>query len=127
MRNQANAKRSDVEFAVGDLVYVKLHPYRQSTVAHRKNMKLARRYFGPFLITARIGVVAYKLRLLENVHIHDVFHVSLLKKHFGPAPAIEAALPLDFMGARPLITHVAVLDRRTIIVHGQYVPQILVQ
>lgn len=42
MRNQANSHRSDVEFAVGDLVYVNFHPYRQSTVAHRKNMKLTR-------------------------------------------------------------------------------------
>lgn len=79
------------------------------------------------MITDQIGAVAYKLKLPEHARIHNVFHVSLLKKHVGPAPSEAAALPSDFVGARPLIKPVAVLDRRTILVHGQPVPQILVQ
>ncbi|GKE89402.1 hypothetical protein Tco_1566877 [Tanacetum coccineum] len=47
----------------------------------RKKGKLAPRYVGPFEILERIGPVAYRLRLLEELSgVHDMFHVSNLKK-----------------------------------------------
>lgn len=90
-------------------------------------MKLAKRYFGLFPISGRVGPVAYKLVIPENARIHDVFHVSLLKKHHGPAPSGSPTLPSDFVGSRPLIQPVAVLDKRTILVRNQTIPQVLVQ
>jgi hypothetical protein len=41
--------------------------------------KLFLKYIGPFEIMARVNIVSYKLKLLENMNIHYVFHVSLLK------------------------------------------------
>lgn len=50
MKIQADKKRRYFEFAVGDIVLVKLQPYRQHSLALRKNQKLGMRCFGPFEI-----------------------------------------------------------------------------
>ncbi|XP_062114580.1 uncharacterized protein LOC133825685 [Humulus lupulus] len=77
MRQQANKRRRDIQFKLGDLVLVKLQPYRQTTVANRLNSKLCRRYFGPFEIVARAGPVAYTLKLPQGSRIHPTFHWTL--------------------------------------------------
>lgn len=60
-------------------MYLKLRPYRQVSVAKKRNEKLAQRYFRPYQITQRIGQVAYKLQLPPHSNIHPVLHVSQLK------------------------------------------------
>ena len=93
MKQQANKKRSDRKFHVGDLVYVKLQPYRQTTVANRNYLKLSTKYFGPFSVLARLGAVAYKLDLPPTSKIYPVLHVSQLKQHIGPV-LTQPSLPL---------------------------------
>lgn len=80
MKSHADKKRTDRSFEVGDFVYLKLQPYVQSSIAQRSSNKLAFRYFGPFKVLSRIGLVAYKLQLPEASAVHPVFHVSLLTK-----------------------------------------------
>lgn len=63
MQAQANSHRSDKEFQVGDWVFVKLQPYRQSTLSIFTYHKLTSKYFGPYPIMERIRVVSYKLLL----------------------------------------------------------------
>jgi hypothetical protein len=61
MKCQADKRRVDRQFTVGDAVYLKLQSYVQSFVAHRANHKLSFKFFGPFTIQEHIGKVAYKL------------------------------------------------------------------
>jgi len=83
----------DKDFKCGDLVYLKIQPYKQLTVANHAFHKLVARYYGPFKVLKRIRKVAYKLELPTRTKMHDVFHVSLLKKHHG-AHTVSTDLPV---------------------------------
>lgn len=93
MKLQADKKRQDVQFKVGETVLVKLQPYGKHSVDLRKNNKLAMHYFGLFPIVQRIGAVAYKLHLPDRAKIHLVYHVSQLKAFHGTM--YEPYLPLS--------------------------------
>jgi hypothetical protein len=81
MKFQADKGRSECQFDVGDIVFLKLQPYIQSSLAPRAN--LAFKFFGPFPVIRWVGVVAYKLGLPTSSSVHPVFHVSQLKKVMG--------------------------------------------
>ena len=93
MKQQADRKRLDRSFEVGDLVYVKLQPYCQTAIANRQCLKLSARYFGPYAVLAKVGMVVYKLDLPSTSKVHPVFHVSQLKRHVGPCDS-QSHLPL---------------------------------
>ncbi|WVZ80230.1 hypothetical protein U9M48_027723 [Paspalum notatum var. saurae] len=79
-KSYADVRRRDLTFKVDDFVYLKVSPMRG---VRRFNMKgkLAPRFISPFKIVERKGEVAYKLELPSNLSgIHNVFHVSQLKK-----------------------------------------------
>ncbi|GJW41204.1 putative reverse transcriptase domain-containing protein [Tanacetum coccineum] len=79
-RSYANVRRKPLEFQVGDRVMLKVTPCK-GVIRFRKQGKLNARYIGPFKILDRIGQVAYKLELLEELrNVHNTFHVSNLKK-----------------------------------------------
>jgi hypothetical protein len=73
-------RRRDLSFEVGDFVYIKVSRMR-GTHRFKVKGKLAPRYVGPFKIVDRRGEVAYQLELPPQFsNVHDVFHVSQLKK-----------------------------------------------
>ncbi|CAM8951450.1 unnamed protein product [Rhodiola kirilowii] len=127
MRQSANRHRLEKSFAVGEWVFIRLQPYRQNSVRNQKTSKLAKRFFGPFEITARIGPVAYKLKLPDTARIHDVFHVSLLRKCPNPLLADTWSLPDVFIGGHPLQTPMDILAFRNVKNHlGTWDNEVLV-
>ncbi|CAL5199682.1 unnamed protein product [Lathyrus oleraceus] len=127
MKNQADKKRIDVSLAVGDLVLVKLQPYRQHSVTLRRNQKLGMRYFGPFPVTAKIGSVAYKLQLPDAAKIHPVFHISQLKLFKGIPQEQYMPLPLTTTDTGPVIAPIAILQARSVKKGSNIISQVLVQ
>nr|GEZ77325.1 hypothetical protein [Tanacetum cinerariifolium] len=92
MKANANRHRRDLEFKECEFVLVKLQPYRQVSVANRLFVKLNPRYYGPYEVLAWVGPVAYKIKLPPSSLIHDVFHVSFLRRFIGPLPAAVSEL-----------------------------------
>ncbi|GKB55015.1 reverse transcriptase domain-containing protein [Tanacetum coccineum] len=84
-KSYADNRRKPLEFEVGDRVMLKVSPWK-GVIRFGKKGKLAPRYVGPFEILERIGPVAYRLRLPEELSgVHDTFHVSNLKKCLADA------------------------------------------
>lgn len=109
MKLQADKKCTERSFQVGDMVFLKLQPYVQTSVVHRSNHKLAFRFYGPYQVLEKIGTVTYRLALPATSRIHPIFHVSQLKQCLSPKHQVQSALPTD---SASLQIPVCVLQRR---------------
>ena len=80
-KSYADPKRRDVEFQVGDYVFLKVSPMK-GVMRFGKKGKVVPRYIGPYEILERIGLVAYRLALPPDMsQVHPVLHVSMLRKY----------------------------------------------
>nr|GFC40220.1 putative reverse transcriptase domain-containing protein [Tanacetum cinerariifolium] len=85
-KSYADLRRKPLEFQVGDLVMLKVSPWKE-VVCSGKRGKLNPKYIGPFKVLAKVGTVAYRLELPEQVsRVHSTFHVSNLKKCLSDEP-----------------------------------------
>lgn len=107
---QYNSSHREIHFNMGDQVLLRLQPHRQSSLAKRTNKKLSSRYYGPFEVLAKIGQVAYKLKLPDSSSIHPVFHVSCLKSFRGSLPHTSTLPNLPPASTEP--SRHTVLDNR---------------
>ncbi|KAK1696735.1 hypothetical protein QYE76_013432 [Lolium multiflorum] len=79
-KSYADKRRREMTFEIGDFVYLKVSPLKGMQRFQLKG-KLAPRYVGPFKVLSRRGEVSYQLELPEEMAaVHNVFHISLLRK-----------------------------------------------
>ena len=94
-RSYANLKRADIEFNVGDKVFLKISPWK-GVIRFGRRGKLSPRFIGPYEVIERIGLVTYQLALppiLERVH--NIFHVSILRKYRSNPTHILKEQPVE--------------------------------
>ncbi|GKC75344.1 ty3-gypsy retrotransposon protein [Tanacetum coccineum] len=114
MEMKANRKRHGVGFNPGDMVLVKLQPYRQVTLAKCFSNKLAKRYYGPFEVLGRVGKVA---ELPEEEH----------EGHPLEREEVVAKLPEEEHECHPLEQPLAICDSRLVLRNGLPTRRVLVQ
>ncbi|XP_058202949.1 uncharacterized protein LOC131317410 [Rhododendron vialii] len=126
-KNYADRRRCPLSFEEGDHVFLKVSP-RRGLSRFGKKGKLSPRYIGPFDIIEKIGEVAYRLALPPKLSgVHDVFHVSMLRK-YEPDPShvlqwSELELEADVSyGEEPM----RILDSRDQILRGKTIPLVRV-
>jgi hypothetical protein len=111
-KSYADKRRRGISFEIEDFIYLKVSPMR-GTRRFRVKWKLAPRYVGPFKIIDHKGEVAYQLDLSPQLsEVHDVFHVSQLKKCLRVP---EEQLPMEYLDIGGDLTYserlIRILDR----------------
>nr|CAN74305.1 hypothetical protein VITISV_035483 [Vitis vinifera] len=96
-KSYVDHRRRDLEFEVGDHVFLKVSPMKSVMRFGRKG-KLSPRFVGPFEILERVGTLAYKVALPPSLSkVHNVFHVSTLRKYiYDPSHVVELE-PIQFL------------------------------
>ena len=80
-KSYVDLHRRDIEYVVGDKVFLKVSPWKK-ILRFGRHGKLSPRYIGPYEVIERVGPLAYKLALPPELsQIHNVFHVSMLKRY----------------------------------------------
>ncbi|KAI3672598.1 hypothetical protein L6452_38693 [Arctium lappa] len=113
-KSYADKRRSDLEFQIGDYVLLKVSPWK-GVIRFRKRGKLGPRYIGPYKVIARVGKVAYRLELPDELSlIHNTFHVSQLRKCVTDETAV---IPLEDIQIDERLNYVenpiAIIERNT--------------
>ncbi|KAL0541274.1 hypothetical protein IC582_021316 [Cucumis melo] len=94
-KSYADVRRKDLEFEIGDKVFLKVAPMK-GVLRFERRGKLSPRFVGPFEILERIGPVAYRLALPPSLStVHDVFHISMLRKYVPNPSHVVDYEPLE--------------------------------
>ncbi|KAM2022258.1 hypothetical protein ACFX16_044182 [Malus domestica] len=94
-KSLADKHATNRKYDVSDWVFLKLSPWKY-VVRFGKKGKLSLRYIGPYMITERVGEVAYRLELPPELSkVHDVFHVSMLRHYVSDPSHVIPPQPLE--------------------------------
>ncbi|XP_017639964.1 uncharacterized protein LOC108481327 [Gossypium arboreum] len=126
-KSYADLRRRDIEFSFGDQIFLKVSPWKK-VLRFGSNRKLSLRFIGPYRVLKRVGLVAYQLELpLELDRIHDVFHVSILRRYCSDHSLV---IPIDEVEVRPNLTYeeepVQILDRKVKKLRKKHIPLVKV-
>ncbi|KAL8155372.1 hypothetical protein AgCh_000671 [Apium graveolens] len=112
-RKYADPTRKDMEFEIREAVLLKVSPWKGLSRFGKKG-KLSLRYVGPFEILKRVGKVAYELALPPHMqHIHNVFHVSMLKRYLLDSNHVIEYEPIEIQPDLSFVEQpVQILDKK---------------
>jgi hypothetical protein len=127
-KSYVDHRRRELSFEVGDFVYLKVSPMR-GLRCFKVRGKLAPRFIGPFKILEKRGEVAYQFELPPQLsHVHDVFHVSQLKKCMHVP---EERLPMEDLDAKEDLSYqdypVKILEESERITRNKKIKMCMVQ
>ena len=94
------------------MVYLRLQPYKQSTLKQKEAEKLKPRFYGSYRVNRCVGEVAYEFELPARRRIHNIFHVSCLKKALGQQVTAATELPPTGDEGHLVLQPEAILDTR---------------
>ena len=101
-KSYADIRKKPLEFAVGEKVFLKVGPMK-GVMRFGKKGKLSPRFIGPFEILERVGDVAYRLALPPSISgVHNVFHVSMLRKYIANPTHVLSYDPFRLRGRSDL-------------------------
>lgn len=126
-KKYADQNRRDMEFEPGEKVLLKVSPWKGLSRFGKKG-KLSPRYIGPFEILKKVGRVAYELALPPQMqHIHNVFHISMLRKYNPDASHVIEYEPLEIQPDLSYVEQpVEILDRKEKALRNKIVPLVKV-
>jgi hypothetical protein len=127
-KSYADNRRRPLEFEEGDHVYLKVSPLH-GMKRFKINGKLSPRFIGPFRIFRRVGEMAYQLEVTDNLSdVHNVFHVSQLKKCLCVP---EEQLPMEELSVQGDLTYteypIKILDTLTRVTRSKVIKMCKVQ
>ena len=126
-KSYADKNKNFREFQVGEHVFLKVR-VKTSSLKLGNYKKLATRLCGPFEILSRIGLVAYELALPPCIKVHNVFHVSLLKKYIHDPNHLVDWHVIQFKPEGGFqVQLVSILDKKVKMLQNRAIGQVKVQ
>ena len=126
-KSYADNRRRDLQFEIGDQVFLKISPWK-GVLRFGKRGKLSPRYLGPYEIVSKVGPVAYRLKLPSELsRIHDTFHVSMLRKCIPDPSHVLREQPVQLKENMTYEeTPVQIVDRKEQVLRSKVIPLVKV-
>ena len=126
-RSYADNRHRDLQFEIGDRVFLKISPWK-GVLRFGRRGKLSPRYIGPYDILSKVGPVAYKLKLPPELsRIHDTFRVSMLRKYIPDPSHVLREQPVQLKENLTYEeTPVQIVDRKEQVLRSKVIPLVKV-
>ena len=126
-KSYAENRRRDLQFEIGDRVFLKISPWK-GVLRFGKRGKINPRYIGPYEIVSKVGPIAYRLKLPPELsRIHDTFHVSMLRKYISNPSHMLREQPMQLKENLTYEeTPVQIVDRKEKVLRSKVIPLVKV-
>ena len=126
-RSYADNRPKDLQFEIGDRVFLKISPWK-GVLRFGRRGKLSPRYIGPYEILSKVRPIAYKLKLPPELsRIHDTFHVSMLRKYIPDPSHVLREQPVQLKENLSYEkTPVQIIDRKEQVLRSKVIPLVKV-